>query len=134
MENASNGNQQALHDNGDKPKAAVVESSESDSGGDEVFVTPPQSPDNNDASSPERNVTAELIDRVSANDYDGTERLILRHGALVNDGTDANGDSPLLIACKHGNKRMAKLLLRYGADLDSRNVNRIASSQNVSIR
>jgi ankyrin repeat protein len=46
---------------------------------------------------------------------------LLRQGLAV-DVRDDNGNTILAIACQNGNKRVVKLALRYGADINAKNI------------
>jgi ankyrin repeat protein len=62
---------------------------------------------------------AEIENLIVANDYDGVEKLLKRHGVSVLGTTDFEGRSPLHVACNRGHVAIVQLLLDYGAAIDA---------------
>jgi ankyrin repeat protein len=60
-------------------------------------------------------------------------KLCLARGADVDAIDRVTGDAPIHAAARAGNRRLVKLALRHGANMDARNVNSrgFASSRNV---
>ena len=62
-----------------------------------------------------------MLDFASRNDFAIVMEMVVERGVHV-DAVNSQGDTLFVIACQNGNKRLAKLALRYGADIDHQNV------------
>ncbi|MDP2865194.1 MAG: ankyrin repeat domain-containing protein [Elusimicrobiota bacterium] len=61
--------------------------------------------------------TEELYKAVDANDLAGVRLILEESGQNVNVAYDENDTTPLMLACRHGNVEMVRLLLAKGADV-----------------
>ena len=52
---------------------------------------------------------------------------MLNGGSIHVEIKDAHGNTMLAVACQNGNKRVVKLLIRKGANLNSKNVSALLS-------
>ena len=55
------------------------------------------------------------------NRYDELKRLLAADASFDVDVRDAKGNTLLLVACQNGLKRIAKLMLKHGADVNAQN-------------
>ncbi|OQR89221.1 hypothetical protein THRCLA_22723 [Thraustotheca clavata] len=65
----------------------------------------------------------DALDMFSLARHDRQEELdqLLRQGAVEVNSQDRHGNTMLVIACQNGLKSLARLLLRYGADVNMTN-------------
>jgi ankyrin repeat protein len=63
---------------------------------------------------------ADVFSLARNNRYDALKQLAA-NGDLPVEVRDAKGNTLLLVACQNGLKRLVKLLLRHGADINAQN-------------